>query len=1086
MANDPEATDVKPSSSRPNGVEHPETVPSPEMEANAFFRPPNQSNTKKRKLPPILDHFNVKDLKVLFKCSLSVWIITLFIVIDPVLRAYGQALFFGCIVLFIAPPSGIVSLQIMIGITVLLGMGLAWAWGCITMKAALAARPPVETNQRLGQLAQEASQNATYVGQLTGQTTYAQVLVYDGFMLDARVTAIYFCMSCLFIYFLARLRVAAPKFILIQMFGTMVTDIYLTTAPLLPSFSGTIPTVLIKPAATAVGVGIFCNICFFPESTSHIVLANIKEMIAPMGEFVDACRISFDNSTKPMSIESLRRAKAAGIASYKTLEGRMTFLPLDVSIGRWNAEDIGLLKIPLKHVFVTWASLLESQLTRAESRMRIDRLLQRDDARRNGADIKDQPKFGQHQLALQLDFARLFQSAESEDLVVKSMTALRNTSDPLLATCKKALEAIMEILQLVNERKFYRRPSADTWETVLMKHTDILKTLRKNSQDFLNHTPTGLLDPHAHFFDKDGLLNPPPESGMAPMRGLVIGLILEERIISFAQALEHLLAQIVALEEQRTRTRLWMPTGLRHLTSWIFGREPAAQVTPVLAELEQEQKKSKPKRRRRRRRHRHAGKNGEELWSQSDELKVTASRQLTSIHLHRGKERSRLSRFTLSVIRWFSNTEGMFALRMLIVTIALAIPAVIPSSAGFYFRQKGLWALIMGQISLVPYAADFTWGLMLRVAGTVIGGVLGMVAWYIGAGSGDGNPYGIAAIMVPFIILLMWGRLFGPPALLQAFMLAAATAYLTVAYSWVDTHIPSYGNPGVGYNVFWRRILLVLVGFAAAAIVMYFPRPPSAGRHYRRVLSATLSKFQDIYALFISEFPRNHRGDDNKHRNPEPISTLEKTVIASADTLSTIAGPIQLLRFEFSSSDFTSAGLSQLTALATRVNFNLFQLFYYSSQLPDDFRRRLRLLSGVFEEHFVGDFMAVLSLLSHALETGQALPSVLSAPLTVRAFRDRVIHTPGSKKEQHVRKLLGPVTRAMIENEQEGFRKYCVVLSALVGLLNAVDEMVLVVKDELGESHIVDIESWGAEFYPDAEHIIEIEEHDEKDGLLRQ
>jgi hypothetical protein len=129
----------------------------------------------------------------------------------------------------------------------------------------------------------------------------------------------------------------------------------------------------------------------------------------------------------------------------------------------------------------------------------------------------------------------------------------------------------------------------------------------------------------------------------------------------------------------------------------------------------------------------------------------------------------------------------MFALRMVVVTIALAIPAAIPSSAGFYYREKGLWALIMGQTTMVIYMADFTFSLICRAIGTIIGGALGLVAWYIGSGHGDGNPYGLAAIMAPVIIIIMWGRIFAPTAMLQAMMMAGATCILVIGYSFDDT-----------------------------------------------------------------------------------------------------------------------------------------------------------------------------------------------------------------------------------------------------------------------------------------------------------
>jgi hypothetical protein len=104
---------------------------------------------------------------------------------------------------------------------------------------------------------------------------YTQVLIFEGFILDTRINITYFCMIGLFVYLVARIRVAAPKFALLQMFAIVASDIFLTIGPLIPSFSGTIPSIFIKPAATAVSIGIICNVLFFPESTSCVVLETI-------------------------------------------------------------------------------------------------------------------------------------------------------------------------------------------------------------------------------------------------------------------------------------------------------------------------------------------------------------------------------------------------------------------------------------------------------------------------------------------------------------------------------------------------------------------------------------------------------------------------------------------------------------------------------------------------------------------------------------------------------------------------------------------------------------------------------------------
>lgn len=155
---------------------------------------------KKKRLPSWLDHFNARDLKVLFRCWAAVWVAVLLMFIGPTLHTIGTETFFACIVLFILPPSGILLVFFLGELTLLIGMNLAWAWGVIVMKAALAARPASETQAQLNALQQLANIQANATGQSIASE--AHVLISDGFMLDARVTAVFFVLICLFIYFM--------------------------------------------------------------------------------------------------------------------------------------------------------------------------------------------------------------------------------------------------------------------------------------------------------------------------------------------------------------------------------------------------------------------------------------------------------------------------------------------------------------------------------------------------------------------------------------------------------------------------------------------------------------------------------------------------------------------------------------------------------------------------------------------------------------------------------------------------------------------------------------------------------------------
>jgi hypothetical protein len=104
------------------------------------------------------------------------------------------------VVLFIIPPSGGLFEYILGAISIFVGICLAWAWGVITLKAALAARPEAETQALLMSMQEAISIQAQNTGE--SPSIISQRLIFDGWMLDTRVTVIIYCMLCPFVYFM--------------------------------------------------------------------------------------------------------------------------------------------------------------------------------------------------------------------------------------------------------------------------------------------------------------------------------------------------------------------------------------------------------------------------------------------------------------------------------------------------------------------------------------------------------------------------------------------------------------------------------------------------------------------------------------------------------------------------------------------------------------------------------------------------------------------------------------------------------------------------------------------------------------------
>jgi hypothetical protein len=248
----------------------------------------------------------------------------------------------------------------------------------------------------------------------------------------------------------------------------------------------------------------------------------------------------------------------------------------------------------------------------------------------------------------------------------------------------------------------------------------------------------------------------------------------------------------------------------------------------------------------------------------------------------------------------------------------------------------------------------------------------------------------------------------------------------------LSRHIPAYGNPGWGYDVFWRRLVLVLIGSAAALIVQLFPRPPSASGHVCKSLSKSIRLLSDHYALLLSCWGQGR----------EEGLAAEKLALNLAETLAALDGPIALLRFEFSSSPFDSERLGQVKALCQELNQNIARLLYLSASLPEHLQSRLSRQAGLLDHHNIGDVMAVLGVVEQSLKTGDPLPEVLPTPLLNRCH--------DYWKSHHVDIIL---SKDLIRDEE--YRRFCVAISAYLKFLAAVDDLVLVMKGTLGESHIV-------------------------------
>ncbi|KAF6513763.1 hypothetical protein HZS61_007088 [Fusarium oxysporum f. sp. conglutinans] len=952
-------------------------------------------------------------MKIFLRCWIAIWVMMLLIFIHPSLVEIGQATFLGAILLFAVPPASILFIYLLAAFSLLLGMCLAWCWGLLTMKAALATRSDAETQAKLQALLQQAEEIAKTTGQAPAWE--AQVLIHNGFMLDASVTAVYFSMGCLFIYVLARLRCANPKLVLMQIFGTIVIDIFILFGPTLPTFQGDLAAILVKPGAIGIGLGLACCLLLFPQSTSYMVLSQIEKLVRMSNSALSATKRRFADEAIPLA--ELQGSRAGMIAVFKAGQPALAFLPIDFSRGRWNADDVKGLHQRARKVMFSSLYLLDFQIAQIRGKQKEEEHIKaQEDGRIGPATDKEKYEIGQHHRHENATILSAFQRPEGSEVRSRTRNTLRDTTSDLLEIGPQAINLAADYIHAVNSCRWMGKPSPVQWEELNRNLHDTLARSRQAREACVINTTRGVLEAHAELFDESGHLKPMEGTDRPFLPSMVIAMVIEERILNMAIATEKLLEYILHLSEKRTSHRIWVPSRLQYALAWIFH----GQITFPGYDISTEE-------------------NPDQMMDAEtfDEQTKETKRRLDISRGYKGSsaQRSKIGRVFISTYNWLVNPSGMYALRMVVVTIATSIPAVLPSTAGFFYREKGIWAVISAQTVLLVYLADFIFSLIARTIGTIVGGAMGMVAWYIGAGSGVGNPYGMAASTGVMIIPMLWWRLYLPSSFAFATIMGGATFCLVLGFSWDHDHIIQYGLPGKGYEAFWKRVVTVLIGFVAAFVVQLFPSPPSGTTHVCKILANSVRSLSDHYALLISHWGRTDR-------NHALGAVAEHISIEVAEILLAVSPSIALLKGELSFGPFDQKVLAQTKEQLQYMNQALGGLLNLASTLPKEMQDRLIRVANILDERSIGDVMAVLGIIEQALRTGSPLPERLPAPLVRRAIDSFY----ASKSEV----LL---TTTLVADEDH--RRYCVAVTLYLKFLGSIDDLLIVLKTALGERHII-------------------------------
>lgn len=920
----------------------------------------------------------------------------------------------------------------------------------------------------------------------------------------------------------------SPKLRFFSIFFTIVIDLMCTYGPLFPISQYTLGSVFMLPIGVSLGISFACMILIFPETLSHVwstnhikLLQANKGYLATHDAFLQALSVSNDFSATLHEFEGKLAASRGGqIALFEGLDGQKGFLNLEITYSALGAKDLTKLLQPCR-VFTLKLFGLMSFNAGVETILASDGADEpHEDEHSSGSD-KDDKKLRPIEVgdtAMLLKLRGRIHEAEAEhhvafkeDLLPIMLSGSRN----LLRRCTETLDEIIAYLTYVNTHRYRGQQSAEQHRQTLDKLSNAANELEHALTSLRDEERLKLIAPYEKHFkvhEVSGELELTPEGARSfrmGARSLFLCLSWCSNALGAGEELLQLTRKVHDLAEQRPKSRIWLPFGLSKVGSLMLssGGEDALNALPsdsnhgvrqdahteedevqghgheddqheTLSDDDDEQtvhSRNDPEKANGKRRDQRAKKEAEAA-QRKERLRKRRLAQRDADALAPRNTYHRIGRVVAASYRFLVSPRSIFAIRYAVAGLVLWIPSVATQqSASFAYQQRAIWAIIMAQFAVSLTFGEQVFSVVSRVAGTVLGALLGAVGWYISCGkSSVGNPYGFGAVTAVAFVPFVFCRLFAPLQLLILLLLTFVTFILVIGYSWIDAgHLTVSANSGIGIEVAWRRMLLVLIGIGVGVVVQVIPRPPStreavrlsfarlSGKKILRLYSSIIEAWATDISVIRPEEASSSSHDAEKlgkeplHSVPDSpaLKNFRAEMLGAYEHHRDLTGKVGLANLDLQiRGPWPAQRYGQLLKTHARMLNSLGQLYivFSSPTYSQEWRQRYAHLTTLLDPSTISDICLTLSLMGQALQTGQPLPHA-SALIRERSLRNQALtyHVEERLRSMNSSKASPPLNLTILRSP--AFMTHVQGVVALQVFIANLDEAMAIVRDLVGE-----------------------------------
>ncbi|KAF8310786.1 hypothetical protein DL93DRAFT_2084164 [Clavulina sp. PMI_390] len=996
---------------------------------------------------------NVRSMKPVVRSAVSGWISLILFIIPRTELALGNASFLILIAAVLSPPNEPFIAVLRRELNILAAVCLAWAWTCIALAFASLSRPPVTGTVSL---------TGIFAGRYANQFTPNAILLT--FMAIG---------GAFFVYLRARL--GPGPYVFATVFGCICIDICFTTAALFPYSYYQIGQTVVIPLAAHSAISLLCSALIFPETVNAQFTKRLVNVLTPLSKALktqpELLKLDpFDKEFDAKAFQNLVNQAEAGLIP---LRASSDLLKQDFSYGRFSGKDLKTIRDFARKLTVRCDGLAFYYRILDPTRTRFPTSQTPAPTRPGSPALSRQPSL----------LASPELSRRTSAMASPAVGILGEISSDLILSCAQAIDSAVNWLELTNHERFKnlrdfkwfsrsKKPvsthpkskttakdekqangaradkenddvetgnsgsslenQSDEDDKEPLSLSEAKEKLREVLERFKNEDRLKQLRPYVS--DNNEMLEDYP-----PHRYLFQSFTYHFHLLELSDGLILFLSELEDLAESRKTARLWGPsvpwrkvfplaftasTESEGNTSGEGDDDPSIVEGLDLNRQESEQEQEE-----------------EGLLSPYSQLNPARSRDPDAYPPSNTIEL--LGSWIFKTVIGVTRGNVLFAIKIGVLTALMALPNFLASSAGWAYERKWVWSVIMCQLTSARFKGDTAVNFTFRIIATFCGGIAGLVVWYISAGDGLGNPYGLAATCLIFFPILFTFRIYypGPPI---TTLITSVTAALVFGYSYKDTHDPTPGSPGFGWDVAWRRFVGVVMGVTAAFLFSFLP-PSVTVRRYQRVGQSTVMIELGTIACSVISIASSQK----KERQP----ALVKDLISIRSKIRKLKAQSANASYEFSlRGKWPASRYTAISNMQLEIAYLLSHLYTVVIRMDNVWVQAFLSRTRLLDPDFLGSLLSTITMCASSLKTGAPLPQITAAPLTDALNKNnKMIDVIAQEIDFGLPRVLTP---DVLGNEQ--YMCFCVGVSSVYSLVRRLDRLMFAVKELVGENFHVD------------------------------